>query len=104
MSQSGLPAIVIDNGTGYVFQIALPSVLIFSYTKMGYAGNVEPQFIIPTSIAAKKVDINKAANLDDLDFHIGDEAEPYSKTFGINYPVRKGQVDNWTQMEQVGLQ
>lgn len=87
MSQSGLPAIVIDNGTGY--------------TKMGYAGNVEPQFIIPTSIAAKKVDINKAANLDDLDFHIGDEAEPYSKTFGINYPVRKGQVDNWTQMEQV---
>lgn len=68
---------------------------------MGYAGNIEPQFIIPTSIAAKKVDTNKPANLDDLDFYIGDEAEPYSKTFGINYPVRKGQVDNWTQMEQV---
>jgi hypothetical protein len=68
---------------------------------MGYAGNVEPQFIVPTAIAAKKVDINKAANLDDLDFHIGDEAEPYSKTFGVQYPVRKGQVDNWTQMEQV---
>lgn len=82
------------------------AILIFSsnnnsYTKMGYAGNIEPQFIIPTSIAAKKVDTNKPANLDDLDFYIGDEAEPYSKTYGINYPVRKGQVDNWTQMEQV---
>jgi actin-related protein 3 len=87
MSVSGLPAIVIDNGTGY--------------TKMGYAGNIEPQFIIPTAISAKKVDTNKPANLDDLDFHIGDDAELTSKTNGINYPVRKGQVDNWTQMEQV---
>jgi len=77
----------LDNGTGF--------------TKMGFAGNMEPQFIIPTSIAAKKVDINKAANLDDLEFYIGDEATDYGKTLGISYPVRKGQVDNWTQMEQV---
>ena len=28
------PAVVIDNGTGY--------------TKMGYAGNTEPQYILPT--------------------------------------------------------
>ena len=33
------PAVVIDNGTGY--------------TKMGYAGNCEPNFIIPTLIATK---------------------------------------------------
>lgn len=30
----GRPAVVIDNGTGY--------------TKMGYAGNVTPQYIVPT--------------------------------------------------------
>jgi len=83
-----MPAVVLDNGTGY--------------TKMGFAGNMEPQFIIPTAIAAKKVDVGtKGANLDDLEFYIGDEASDYSKTLGINYPVRKGQVDNWTQMEQV---
>ncbi|CAG2108594.1 unnamed protein product, partial [Medioppia subpectinata] len=35
-----LPAIVIDNGTGY--------------TKLGYAGNREPQFIIPSAIAIKE--------------------------------------------------
>ncbi len=36
---SGCPAVVIDNGTGY--------------TKMGYAGNCEPSFIIPSLIGTK---------------------------------------------------
>ena len=33
------PSVVIDNGTGY--------------TKMGYAGNCEPSFIIPSLIGSK---------------------------------------------------
>ena len=37
---SDLPVIVIDNGTGY--------------TKLGYAGNTAPQFIIPSSIAIRE--------------------------------------------------
>lgn len=36
---SSKPPVVIDNGTGY--------------TKMGYSGNVEPQFIIPTVLGTK---------------------------------------------------
>lgn len=32
-----LATVVIDNGTGY--------------TKMGYAGNMEPSYLIPTAIA-----------------------------------------------------
>ena len=36
----GRPAVVIDNGTGY--------------TKMGYAGNVEPQYIVPTVAGFKR--------------------------------------------------
>jgi actin-related protein 3 len=36
-----LPAIVIDNGTGY--------------TKLGYAGNKEPQFIIPSGKILKTI-------------------------------------------------
>lgn len=67
---------------------------------MGYAGNQDPSFIIPTAIAASKIDTTKPANYDDLNFHIGDDADKHSKTFGISYPIRKGQVDNWTQMEQ----
>lgn len=48
---------------------------------MGYAGNTEPQFIIPSSIAIKetaKVGDQAIRRLgkgvEDLDFYIGDEA------------------------------
>ncbi|KAL6080029.1 Actin-related protein 3 [Balamuthia mandrillaris] len=101
MSRSGLPAVVIDNGTGY--------------TKMGYAGNTEPQYIIPTAIAnpaAPKAggpgapaatgarSGQKAGGIPDLDFFIGDEAYENSKTYQVTMPVRHGQVENWTLMEQ----
>ena len=37
-------AVVIDNGTGY--------------TKMGYAGNMEPSYMIPSVIAQAKVTVS----------------------------------------------
>lgn len=62
-----LPACVIDVGTGY--------------TKLGFAGNKEPQLIIPSAIAIKetaKVGDNNARRVtkgvEDLDAYIGDEA------------------------------
>eukprot|EP01116_Phalansterium_solitarium_P000027 TRINITY_DN1001_c0_g1_i1.p1 TRINITY_DN1001_c0_g1~~TRINITY_DN1001_c0_g1_i1.p1 ORF type:complete len:420 (+),score=142.13 TRINITY_DN1001_c0_g1_i1:96-1355(+) len=90
MAANGAPAVVIDVGTGY--------------TKMGYAGNVEPQYITPTVIAtqegkaAQKTAVQKKG-VEDLDFFIGDEALEKSKTYDIFYPVRHGQVENWTHME-----
>jgi actin-related protein 3 len=103
MSRTGLPAVVIDNGTGY--------------TKMGYAGNTEPQYIIPTAITTKvKPTAGKVASstggasrpggaggdlkIEDLDFFIGDEAYENSSTYQVSMPVRHGQVENWTLMEQ----
>jgi len=90
MSKTGLPAVVIDNGTGY--------------TKMGFAGNTEPQYITPTIIATQEgKGSQKAATqkkgVEDLDFYIGDEALGHSKTYDMFYPVRHGQIDNWTHME-----
>jgi len=90
MSKSGLPAVVIDNGTGY--------------TKMGFAGNTEPQFILPTMIATlegkgQQKAATQKKGVEDLDFYIGDEAVAMSKTYSIFYPVRHGQVENWTHME-----
>lgn len=41
----GRPAVVIDNGTGY--------------TKMGYAGNVEPQYIVPTVAGFKAQQVTR---------------------------------------------
>lgn len=90
MSASGLPAVVIDNGTGY--------------TKMGFAGNCEPQYITPTVVATQEgKGAQKSAaqkkGIEDLDFYIGDEALAHSKTYDIFYPVRHGQIENWNHME-----
>ena len=45
------PTVVIDNGTGY--------------TKMGYAGNVDPSYLIPSTIAYS---LNKVSSI--YNFHI----------------------------------
>lgn len=88
MSRSGLPAVVIDNGTGY--------------TKIGYAGNNEPSFIIPSAIATNKPVAGMAAKgVEDLDFYIGEEAMSAAKSYELSYPVRHGQIDNWTHMEML---
>jgi len=53
----------------------------YSYTKMGFAGNSEPQFIMPSAIAIKesasvgdKSSRRLGKGVEDLDFYIGDEA------------------------------
>jgi actin-related protein 3 len=58
--------VVIDNGTGF--------------TKMGYAGNMEPSYLIPTVLAdsmqkgATKVTNQTKFENPELDFFIGEEA------------------------------
>jgi actin-related protein 3 len=99
MSRSGLPAVVIDNGTGY--------------TKMGYAGNCEPNYIIPSQIGVKESAAagpqkatggtgakGQVKTIEDLDFFIGDEALERNKTYAVRNPIKHGQVENWTHMEQ----
>ncbi|XP_029089728.1 actin-related protein 3B isoform X4 [Monodon monoceros] len=87
-----LPPCVVDCGTGY--------------TKLGYAGNTEPQFIIPSCIAiresAKVVDQAQRRVLrgvDDLDFFIGDEAID-KPTYATKWPVRHGIIEDWDLMER----
>ncbi|XP_071057411.1 actin-related protein 3 [Onthophagus taurus] len=89
---SRLPACVIDVGTGY--------------TKLGFAANKEPQFIIPSAIGIKetaKVGDQSSRRLckgvEDLDFYIGDEA--FDATgYSVKYPVRHGLVEDWDLMER----
>jgi len=84
-----MPAVIIDNGTGY--------------TKMGYAGNTEPQFIIPSCIAikesAKVGDHRLGKGVEDLDFFIGDEAVE-APNYATKWPIRHGIVDDWDLMER----
>lgn len=71
---------------------------------MGYSGNVEPQYIIPTVLGTKADEggiQGKRDGVEDLDFHIGDAAFANSSTHQINYPIRHGIVDNWDNMERM---
>lgn len=84
------PACVIDNGTGY--------------TKMGFAGNTEPQFIMPSAIAVKesaKIGGKSTSfkGVDDLDFFIGDEAVD-RPSYATKWPIRHGIVEDWDLMER----
>ena len=83
------PPVVIDNGTGY--------------TKMGFSGNIEPQYIIPTVIGTKDGNSAglKSASLNDLDFEVGDAALAQSTAYNISYPIRHGIIDNWDNMERL---
>jgi actin-related protein 3 len=104
MDAASRPAVVIDNGTGY--------------TKMGFAGNVEPCFITPTVVAVNdtfagqtRANTTKgnwmaqhsAGVMADLDFFIGEDALARSRssnTYNLSYPIHNGQVENWDTMER----
>ena len=99
--------IVLDNGTGYApslsgHRLPLADVCYLrSYTKLGFAGNFEPQYIFSTlvgnampSVPAKKNDIP------DLDFIVGDDALGKAR-YNIDYPIRHGIIDNWDNMEKL---
>ena len=70
-----LATVVIDNGTGF--------------TKMGYAGNMEPSYLIPTMLAdSMQKGTTKVANQTkfenpELDFYIGEEALQHQKTHNV---------------------
>ncbi|XP_044195165.1 actin-related protein 3B isoform X1 [Thunnus albacares] len=76
------------------------------YTKIGYAGNTEPQFIMPSCIAIKEsASVGEQAQrrlvrgVDDLDFYIGDEAVD-KPNYATKWPIRHGMVEDWDLMEK----
>ncbi|KAJ6139558.1 Actin-related protein 3 [Penicillium samsonianum] len=112
---SQTPAVVMDNGTGY--------------SKLGFAGNDSPSFVFPTAIATKagagsagssggrppvankpsflgagsgSSNLSAKRGTEDLDFFIGDEALAAGSGpgYGVNYPIRHGQIENWDHMER----
>mmetsp|Transcript_38470 Transcript_38470/g.107186 ORF Transcript_38470/g.107186 Transcript_38470/m.107186 type:complete len:425 (-) Transcript_38470:41-1315(-) len=86
------PPVVIDIGTGF--------------TKLGYAGNTEPQYVIPTVVAnsAKKaggVYLSQAqTGFAEADYYIGEEAYQRKETHDLVCPVSKGRIEHWDDMER----
>lgn len=84
-------AIVIDNGTGF--------------TKMGYAGNLDPDFVIPTAIAdlVKKNTLSVSTKNDEYNYYIGTEGirvAKEGKNHKIIYPMADGIIEDWDLMEK----
>lgn len=77
---------------------------------MGYGGNTEPSFLIPTAVAA--ADEGAGDNLapprggggkegiSDLEYFVGDDAVA-TKLYQTNYPIRHGLIENWNNMERL---
>lgn len=91
MSNCSTRTVVIDNGTGY--------------TKMGYAGNLDPDFIIPTALAEldKKSTLTTSNKNDEFNYSIGYEALNLardSKSHSLTYPMADGMISNWDMMEK----
>ena len=83
------PACVVDVGTGF--------------TKLGYSGNQEPQFIIDSAMAIKELPQTTAsrvyADLQDLDFFVGKEALN-KPNYATKWPMAHGQVADWDLYER----
>uniref|UniRef100_A0A6G3MF07 Actin-related protein 3 (Trinotate prediction) n=1 Tax=Henneguya salminicola TaxID=69463 RepID=A0A6G3MF07_HENSL len=84
-----VPACVVDSGTGYA--------------KIGFAGNAEPTYIVPSTIAVRdqaQASSKSYKGLEDLDFYIGAEAME-RPGYSTKYPIRHGLVENWDWMERI---
>ena len=84
-------AIVIDNGT--------------ALTKMGYAGNVTPDFVIPTNMLKieQNINLNFLSKNNEYNYYIGDEAIKHannSENYKFLYPMKNGIIENWDLMEK----
>ena len=60
---------------------------------MGYAGNNQPQFVIPTAITNQTASTTKRG-IEDLDYCIGDEALALQKSHGVSYPIKVNNKSN----------
>lgn len=69
---------------------------------MGYAGNVEPNYIVPTLIAvlAENSKKDEKKSIPDLDYMVGAEAACKPPGYNIDYPIRHGIIESWDNMER----
>ncbi|KAL5116742.1 Arp2/3 complex subunit, actin nucleation center [Pleosporales sp. CAS-2024a] len=114
---SQTPAVVMDNGTGYSKlgfagndspSFVFPTAIATKGPTGGSGGSGsgrpavanKPSFL--TGGAGPGAHLSGKRGTEDLDFFIGDEAlaAAAGTGYGINYPIRHGQIDNWDLMER----
>ncbi|KAK8896882.1 hypothetical protein M9Y10_014808 [Tritrichomonas musculus] len=78
--------VIIDNGSGTI--------------KAGYAGDEAPRSVFPTFIGRPRCDVYEFTNKNEK-VYVGDEAMVNSCICNLKYPVERGIVVNWDDMEKV---
>jgi actin-related protein 3 len=62
---------------------------------MGFGGNAEPSFLIPTAVASADSDIvarpGGKEGISDMEYFVGEEAVS-TKMYQTNYPIQHGKV------------
>ncbi|KAF2230091.1 arp2 3 complex subunit [Viridothelium virens] len=111
------PAVVMDNGTGYSKlgfagndspSFVFPTAIATKGPAAGSGGSGsgrpavanKPSFL--TGGAGPSGHLSAKRGTEDLDFFIGDEAlsAAAGPGYGIHYPIRHGQIENWDHMER----
>lgn len=83
---SKTPAIIFDNGSG-----------IF---KAGFSEDFAPFVTFPT-IVGKAKNQNLMIGMDQKEFYVGNEAASKPNLLHISRPIVKGQIEDWSKMEQI---
>ena len=86
-SESGVPHLVVDNGSGMV--------------KAGYAGDDAPRCVFPSIVGVPKTKGGAMIGTDEKELYIGDEAQSKRGILKLKYPIEHGIVTNWDDMENV---
>ena len=77
--------IIIDNGT--------------AYCKVGIGGEEGPREVFPTCVGYPKYSTGMVGG--DKKFFVGIDAEDKSGVLNLKYPIEKGVVNNWDDMEKI---
>ena len=78
--------IIIDNGT--------------SYCKAGLSGEEGPRAVFPSYVGYPKYSSGMKRG-DEKEFFVGADAESKRGVLKINYPIEKGVINNWMDMEKI---
>ena len=84
--EEGKPHIIIDNGTGYC--------------KAGLSGEEGPRAVFPACVGYFKY-ASGVVGGDEKVFFIGADAVAKRGVLKLNYPIERGVVDNWDDMEKI---
>ena len=83
MCDDHVVAVVIDNGSGVC--------------KAGFAGDDAPRAVFPSIVGRPR----HAAGVGSKDSYVGDEAQSKRGILAVEYPIQRGIVTRWNDMEKI---